>query len=40
MEENINKINSKLTNVLSQINPNEFMNKIMETKEKNEYLEI
>ena len=40
MEEIINKIISKLTNVLSQINPNEFMNKIMETKEKNEYLEI
>ena len=40
MEENINKINSKLTNVLSQINPNEFMNKINEAKEKSEYLEI
>ena len=40
MEENINKINSRLTNVLSQIDPNEFMNKINEAKEKSEYLEI
>ena len=40
MEENINKINSKLTNVLSQINPNEFMNKINEAKERSEFLEI
>jgi len=40
MEENINKINSRLTNVLSQINPNEFMNKINEAKERSEFLEI
>ena len=40
MEENINKITSKLTNVLSQINPSEFMNNIMGAKESNEYLDI
>ena len=40
MEENINKITSKLTNVLSQINPSEFMNNIMGVKESNEYLDI
>ena len=40
MEEYINQIISKFTNVLSQINPSEFMNKIMETKEENERIEI
>ena len=39
MEENINKITSKLTNVLSQLNPNEFLNKIKESKDVNECLE-
>ena len=40
MEENINKIISKLTNILSQINPNEFMNQINNSKESKEYIEI
>ena len=40
MEENINKIISKLTNILSQINPNEFMNQINNSKESKEYVEI
>ena len=39
MEENINKIISKLTNVLSQINPSEFLIKIKESKEINECIE-
>ena len=39
MEENINKITSKLTNVLSQLNPNEFLNKIKDSKDVNECLE-
>ena len=39
MEESINKITSKLTNVLSQLNPNEFLNKIKESKDVNECLE-
>ena len=39
MEESINKITSKLTNVLSQLNPNEFLNKIKGSKDVNECLE-
>ena len=40
MEENINKITSKLTNVLSQINPNEFLKHIKEAKEPKEYIHL
>ena len=40
MEVKINKIISKLTNVLSQLNPNDFLNKIKESKDFNECVEI
>ena len=40
MEENINKIISKFTNVLSKINTGEFLNKIEEAKDTNECLEV
>ena len=40
MEVKINKIISKLTNVLSQLNPNDFLNKIKESKDVNECVEI
>ena len=40
MEENINKIISKFTNVLSKINTGEFLNKIKEAKDINECLEV
>ena len=39
MEENINKIISKLSNVLSQLNPSEFLNKIKDSKDINECIE-
>ena len=39
MEVKINKIISKLTNVLSQLNPNDFLNKIKESKDVNESVE-
>ena len=40
MEENINKIISKFTNVLSKINTGEFLNKIKEAKDINECLKF
>ena len=40
MEVKINKIISKLTNVLSQLNPNDFLNKIKESKDVDECVEI
>ena len=39
MEVKINKIISKLTNVLFQLNPNDFLNKIKESKDVNESVE-
>ena len=39
MEVKINKIISKLTNVLSQLSPNDFLNKIKESKDVNESVE-
>ena len=39
MEVKINKIISKLTNVLSQLNPNDFLNKIKESKDVNKSVE-